>query len=71
MLDLRPANSGEIIEIVSLALRYQGGKQVHDADDTMARITADRLVWHLEQARFVLMRPPPGAAPAVGNVSAR
>jgi hypothetical protein len=29
-------------------LRYQGRKRVHHADDMMARITAERLVRHLE-----------------------
>lgn len=48
-----------------------GRKRVHDADDAMARITADRLVRHLEQSGFVLMRRLPGIAPAVGNVPVR
>ena len=68
MPDLRPATADEIAETISFGLRYQGTKRVRDADEAMARITADRLVRHLEQSGFVLMRRPPGAAPAVGNV---
>jgi hypothetical protein len=36
---------------------------VHHVDDAMARITAERLIRHLEQAGFVLMRKAPDAAP--------
>jgi hypothetical protein len=46
---LRPATSGEIADALSFALRYQGRKRVHQADDMMARITAERLIniWRL------------------------
>jgi hypothetical protein len=56
---LRPATPDEIAEILSFALRYQGRRRVHDADQAMARITADRLVRHLEQSGFVVMKKPP------------
>ncbi len=42
-----PTTPDEIAETVSFALRYEGRKRVHCADDMMARITAYRLVWHL------------------------
>ena len=45
---LRPATPDEIADALSFALRYQGRKRVHHADDMMARITAERLVRHLE-----------------------
>ncbi|WP_428489554.1 hypothetical protein [Rhodopila sp.] len=60
---LRLASADEIAETLSFALRYDGRKRVHHADDAMARITADRLVRHLERSGFVLMKRPPGAAP--------
>jgi hypothetical protein len=60
---LRPASVDEIVEALSFALRYQGRKRVYQADDAMARITAERLVQHLRQCGFVLMRAPPAAAP--------
>ena len=47
---LRPATPDEIADTLSFALRYQGRRRVHDADDTMARITAERLVRHLASA---------------------
>ena len=59
----RPADSVELIDTLAYALRYDGKKQVHYADDVMARITAEYLIRHLEQAGFVLMRKAPGAAP--------
>jgi hypothetical protein len=62
---LRPATPDEIAETLSFALRYEGRKRVHHADDAMARITAERLVRHLERSGFVLMKRPPAMAPTV------
>lgn len=61
--NLRPASADEIAEALSFALRYEGRKRVNHADTMMARITADRLVRHLERSGFVLMKRPPGQAP--------
>jgi hypothetical protein len=41
----------------------QGRRRVHDADDMMAQITAERIVQHLEASGFVLMKRPPRAPP--------
>jgi hypothetical protein len=60
----RLADSVELIDTLAYALRYDGKKRVHHADDVMARVTAEYLIRHLEQAGFVLMRKAPGAAPA-------
>ena len=60
---LRPATPDEVAETLSFALRYEGRRRVHHADDVMARITAERLVEHLRRSGFVLMRLPP-ARPA-------
>ena len=61
---LRPAAASEIEENLSFALRYAGKRRVHHADDVMARITAERLVQHLQQSRFVILKRPPTAAPS-------
>jgi hypothetical protein len=45
------------------ALRYQGRKRVHNADEIMAEIVAERLVEHLERAGFVVMKRPPEIGP--------
>ena len=66
-LELRPATAGEIEESLSFALRYAGRRRVHHADDVMARITAERLVRHLEQSGYVLMRRPDKAAPSTSG----
>ena len=66
-LDLRPASTMEIEETLSFALRYAGRKRVHHADDVMARITAERLVRHLEQSGYVLMKRPNAAAPSTSR----
>ena len=56
---LRPATPDEIAGTLSFALRYEGRKRIHHADDAMTRITAERLV----RSGFVLMNKPPVAAP--------
>jgi hypothetical protein len=60
---LRPATSDEIADALSFALRYRGRKRVSHADDMMARITADRLVQHLKESGFVLMKSGPAPPP--------
>ena len=64
---LRPATAQEIEESLSFALRYAGRRRVHHADEVMARITAERLVRHLEQSGYVLMRRPDAAAPGTSG----
>lgn len=61
---LRPATPGEIAESLSFALRYDGRRRVHHADEAMARITAERLVRHLERSGYILMKRSEGAAPS-------
>ncbi len=43
---------------IAYALRFQGRKRVHNADEIMAEIVAKRLVDHLERAGFVVMKKP-------------
>jgi hypothetical protein len=61
---LRPASPEEITETLSFALRYRGRKRVDHADVVMARITAERLLEHLNQSGFVVMKKPPAAPPS-------
>jgi hypothetical protein len=61
---LRPASPEEIADSIAFALRYEGRKRVSHADGMMARITAERLVRHLRESGFVLMKQPQAAAPA-------
>ncbi len=56
---LRPATPEELAETLAFALRYEGRKRVHDGDRLAAEIAATRLVRHLEQAGFVVMKRPP------------
>jgi hypothetical protein len=65
---LTPADPNDLADAIAFALRYSGRKRVHQADEYMARIAAERIVRHLEAARFVVMRRPPisGSAPARG-----
>jgi hypothetical protein len=63
---LRPATPEEIAESLSFALRYDG-RRVHHADEAVARITAERLMQHLERSGYVLMRRPEAAAPSTSR----
>jgi hypothetical protein len=65
---LRPATTDEIMSALSFALQFQGRKRVHHADDIMAKITAERLVKHLEASGFVLMKRPPADAPTTSHM---
>ncbi len=64
---LHPATAAELEETLSFALRYAGKKRVHTADDVMARVTAERLVQHLQSSGYVLMRRAPVAAPSTSG----
>ncbi len=48
----------DLAATLAYALRYQGRKRVHNADEIMAEIVAKRLVEHLERAGFFVMKPP-------------
>lgn len=56
---LRLADVESLKESLAFALNYSGRKRVHDADQFMARIVADRLARHLADSGFVIMKKPP------------
>ena len=58
-LRLIPAAAEDIEEALAFALRFDGRKRAHGGDELMARITAERLVKHLDRSGFVVMRKPP------------
>jgi hypothetical protein len=65
---LSPADPSDLTAALAFALRYQGRKRVHNADEIMAEIVAKRLVEHLERTGFVVMkRPPVAGAAALGR----
>jgi hypothetical protein len=66
---LRPASAQEIEESLSFALRFDGRERVRHADEAMARITAERLVQHLERFSYVLMKKPGRTAPSTSGHS--
>ena len=71
MLDtdkLTLADPADLASALAFALRYQGRRRVHNADEIMAEIVAKRLVEHLERAGFVVMkRPAIGGGAALGR----
>jgi hypothetical protein len=62
-----PASVDELRDSLSFALRYDGRKRVHTADDVMAHVKAERLVRHLQQSGYVLMRRPDAPAPSTSG----
>ncbi len=63
------ASRDDLANALAFALRFEGRKRVHNADEIMAQIVAKRLVDHLERSGFVVMKRPPiggGAALAEG-----
>jgi len=67
---LRPAAPEDLADALAFALRFSGRKRTRGADEIMARIVAERLVEHLNQAGFVVMKRPPlagGATLAKGS----
>jgi len=56
---LTPAEPRDLADAVAFALRFEGRRRVHSADEYMAAIAAERVVRHLERADFVVMKKPP------------
>ena len=67
--DLTPATAEEIAESLAYALRFDGRKRIHGADELMAHVTALHLVKHLQTANFVIMKGPPNPPPDTGRFS--
>ena len=55
---LTPADPSDLAAALGFALRYQGRKRVHNADEIMAEIVAKRLADHLKRAGLVVMKRP-------------
>ncbi len=69
---LTPATPDDVADTLAFALRFDGRKLTHRADEIMAEIVAKRLVEHLLRAGFVVMKRPPavgGAAIGRGHRS--
>ena len=65
---LTPADPSDLAAALAFALRFQGRKRVHNADELLAKIVAKRLVEHLERAGFVVMkRLPAGGGAAIAR----
>jgi hypothetical protein len=65
---LMAADPSDLAAALAFALRIEGRKRVHNADEIMAEIVAKRLVEHLERSGFVVMkRPPEIGAAALGR----
>ena len=61
---LTPANPEDVADALSFALRHNGRKRVHDAEEIMAHIVARLIVVDLEQAGFAIAQKPPAVGGA-------
>ena len=61
---LTPATPEDLVDALAFALRFDGRKRKHDADEKLARIVARRLVEYLHGAGFVVMKKPPSVGAA-------
>ncbi len=61
------ADPSDLTGEIAFALRYQGRKRVHNADEIMAEIVAKRLVDHLERGFAIMKRPPEIGGAALGR----
>jgi hypothetical protein len=52
------ADPSDLADALAYALRFQGRKRVHNADEIMAGLVVKSLVEHLELPGFVVMKRP-------------
>jgi hypothetical protein len=55
---ISPCTRDALTQSLSFALRFNGRKREHGADEIMAQITAERLIEHLERSGYVVMCKP-------------
>lgn len=67
MENLRPATVDELASTLVFALRFDGRRRTHSGDEFMAKITAERLIEHLERSGYVVMKKPPLPAHSAGR----
>jgi hypothetical protein len=65
--NLSPADPEDLAAALAFALRFDRRRRNHDAAEIMARIVARRLVDHLAQSGFVVMKKPPIGALGRGH----
>jgi hypothetical protein len=56
---LTPADPSDLADAIAFALIFRGKKRVPDSDGFMATIAGDRIVRHLENAGYVVIKKPP------------
>ena len=61
---LTPASPDYLAGALAFALRFSGRRRVHNADEMMAAMVAKRLVEHLKQSDFVVVKKPPTSGTA-------
>jgi hypothetical protein len=57
--NLTPADPRNLKQDIAFGLRFHAGRRVHQADEYMAAITAERLIEYLDRAGYVIFKKPP------------
>ena len=60
---LTPVSCDSLVQEIALGLRFDTRKKLHDSEDIMARITAEKLADHLTRANFVIVHGAVAVAP--------
>jgi hypothetical protein len=53
-----PADPRDLADAIAFSLRFESRRRVHNADEYIAAIAAERVVRHLERLGFVVMKRP-------------
>jgi hypothetical protein len=65
--NLPDADPADLTQALAFALCFSGRKRIHSANELMARITAERLVEHLELSGFVVKKKVAGRDHSTGH----
>ena len=57
-VSMKEAEPDELEFSLTFALRFEGRKRTHQADEAMARIAARRIMEHLQISGYVVMKKP-------------
>ena len=61
---LTPVSRDSLVQEIALGLRFDTRKRLHNSEDIMARITAEKLADHLMRANFVIVHGTVVVAPS-------
>ena len=66
-----PVSREDLVQEIALGLRFDARKRMHNSEDIMARIAAEKLADHLGRSNFVVVHGPgtPGQGGSVDGTN--